>query len=46
LEKEVRAGKNTVPALIECARAYATIGEMCEILGKEWGYYQEGALWI
>lgn len=46
LKKEVRAGKNTVPALIECARAYATIGEMCEVLGQEWGYYQEGALWI
>lgn len=46
LKKEVRAGNNTVPTLIECARAYATIGEMCKILGKEWGYYQEGALWI
>ncbi len=46
LKKEVRAGNNTVPTLIECARAYATIGEMCKVLGKEWGYYQEGALWI
>ena len=46
LEKEVKAGRNLVPALIECAKAYVTIGEMCGILGKEWGYYQEGALWI
>jgi methylmalonyl-CoA mutase, N-terminal domain len=46
LENGVHEGNNTVPALIECARAYATIGEMCEVLGKEWGYYQEGALWI
>jgi methylmalonyl-CoA mutase N-terminal domain/subunit len=46
LAREVRAGHNTVPALIECARAYATIGEMCRVLGSEWGLYQEGALWI
>lgn len=46
LERDVRAGNNTVPALIKCARAYATIGEMCGVLGREWGYYQEGSLWI
>jgi len=46
LKREVRAGHNTVPALIECARAYATIGEMCRVLGSEWGLYQEGNLWI
>ena len=46
LEMAVREGRNTVPALITCARAYATIGEMCGVMGKEWGYYQEGALWI
>jgi methylmalonyl-CoA mutase N-terminal domain/subunit len=46
LQQDVRAGKNTVPALLECAKAYATIGEMREVLGREWGYYQEGALWI
>jgi methylmalonyl-CoA mutase N-terminal domain/subunit len=46
LRHDVCAGKNTVPALIECARAYATIGEMCTVLGKEWGFYQEGALRI
>jgi len=46
LEQDVKAGQNTVQALIECARAYATIGEMCRILGQEWGFYQEGTLWI
>jgi methylmalonyl-CoA mutase N-terminal domain/subunit len=46
LEEEVRRGKNSVPALIDCARAYATIGEMCQILGNIWGFYQEGASWI
>jgi methylmalonyl-CoA mutase N-terminal domain/subunit len=46
LDQEVRFGKNSVPALIDCVRAYATIGEMCQVLGKIWGIYQEGATWI
>jgi len=46
LDQEVRRGKNTVPALIDCALAYATIGEMCRVLGKTWGFYGEGARWI
>jgi len=46
LDREVRLGKNSVPALIDCAKAYATIGEMCQVLGKKWGFYQEGASWI
>ena len=46
LEQDARAGKNTVPALIDCARAYATIGEMCQVLGGVWGTYKEGASWL
>ena len=46
LEEDVRTGKNSVPALVECVRAYATIGEMCRSLGKIWGFYQEGATWV
>ena len=46
LEQEVRDGKNTVPALIDCVKAYATIGEMCQVLGGIWGYYQEGSSWM
>ena len=46
LEEEVRLGKNSVPALIDCVRAYATIGEMCQVLGSLWGIYQEGATWL
>jgi hypothetical protein len=42
----VRAGKNSVPALIDCVKAYATIGEMCKVLGGIWGYYKEGASWM
>ena len=46
LEEEVRAGRNSVPALLECVRAYATIGEMCQVLGGIWGFYKEGASWM
>ncbi len=46
LDREVRLGKNSVPALIDCAKAYATIGEMCQVLGTIWGRYEEGAAWI
>lgn len=46
LDQEVRLGKNLVPALIDCVRAYATIGEMCQVLGNIWGIYHEGATWV
>jgi methylmalonyl-CoA mutase N-terminal domain/subunit len=46
LEREARLGNNTVPPLIDCVRAYATIGEMCRVLGNVWGMYQENATWL
>ncbi len=46
LEEDVRSGKNSVPALIDCALAYATISEMCQVLGKIWGFYHEEAKWM
>jgi methylmalonyl-CoA mutase, N-terminal domain len=38
-----RAGENTMPLLLECARAYATLGEMCDALKPVFGIYQEPA---
>ena len=38
-----RAGENTMFLLLECARAYATLGEMCEALKPVYGTYQEPA---
>ena len=35
---------NTMPRLLECARAYATVGEMCDALRGVWGEYEEEAL--
>jgi methylmalonyl-CoA mutase N-terminal domain/subunit len=35
---------NTMPALLAAVRAYATIGEMCDVLREVWGEYQEQAI--
>ena len=32
---------NTMPPLLECVRAYATVGEMCDALREVWGEYEE-----
>ena len=32
---------NTMEPLLECVRAYATIGEMCDALREVWGEYEE-----
>jgi methylmalonyl-CoA mutase N-terminal domain/subunit len=43
--KKTAAGKdNTMPALLDAVRAYATIGEMCDALREVWGEYQEQAI--
>ena len=35
------APTNTMPPLLECVRAYATVGEMCDALREVWGEYEE-----
>ncbi len=35
--------RNLMPYLLECVRAYATLGEMCEVLRRVFGTYQEPA---
>ena len=32
---------NTVPLLLDAVRAYATLGEMCDVLREVWGEYEE-----
>jgi methylmalonyl-CoA mutase N-terminal domain/subunit len=32
---------NTMPLLLDCVRAYATVGEMCDALRDVWGEYEE-----
>ena len=38
-----RDGANTMVLLLDCARAYATLGEMCDALKPVYGIYQEPA---
>lgn len=37
-------GKNLMPPLIECTRAYVTLGEMCNTLAEVFGVYEEPAV--
>ncbi len=43
LASGARAGDNTMPLLLDCVRAYATLGEMCDTLRPVFGEYQEPA---
>ncbi len=40
-EESIRGDVNLVPAIIEAVRAYATIGEMCNLLRVVYGEYKE-----
>jgi len=44
LRKAAAGTENTMPALLDAVRAYATIGEMCDALRDVWGEYQEQAI--
>ncbi len=35
--------RNLIPFILECVRAYATLGEMCDVLRKVFGTYEEPA---
>ena len=41
LSDTARGGGNTMYALLDCVRAYATVGEMCDALRDVWGEYEE-----
>jgi methylmalonyl-CoA mutase, N-terminal domain len=41
LQAAARGRDNTMPPLLECVRAYATVGEMCDALREVWGEYEE-----
>jgi methylmalonyl-CoA mutase N-terminal domain/subunit len=41
LDRAARGATNTMGPLIECARAYATVGEICDVLRTAWGEYVE-----
>jgi methylmalonyl-CoA mutase, N-terminal domain len=41
LRETARGHGNTMPAILDCVRAYATVGEMCDALRDVWGEYEE-----
>jgi methylmalonyl-CoA mutase N-terminal domain/subunit len=41
LRDTARGAGNTMPAILDCVRAYATVGEMCDALRQVWGEYEE-----
>ncbi len=41
LRKAAAGDENLMPRIIDCVRAYATLGEMCNTLKEEFGTYEE-----
>ncbi len=41
LKEAARGTENTMPYILDCVRAYATLGEICEALKEVFGEYQE-----
>ncbi|MEO6222608.1 MAG: methylmalonyl-CoA mutase family protein [Vicinamibacterales bacterium] len=41
LREAARGASNTMYPLLDCVRAYATVGEMCDALRDVWGEYEE-----
>ncbi|RMG49592.1 MAG: methylmalonyl-CoA mutase [Acidobacteria bacterium] len=41
LKEAARGTENTMPYILECVRAYATLGEICNALKEVFGTYQE-----
>jgi len=41
LEEAAQGTENTMPAFLECVEAYATIGEMCDVLRRIFGEQKE-----
>jgi methylmalonyl-CoA mutase N-terminal domain/subunit len=41
LRKGEEKGENAMPYLVECSKAYATLGEMCDVFRSIYGEYRE-----
>jgi methylmalonyl-CoA mutase N-terminal domain/subunit len=42
VEAAARGTENMVPPVLEAVKAYATLGEICDVFRKVWGAYREG----
>jgi methylmalonyl-CoA mutase N-terminal domain/subunit len=45
LGQDANEGHNVMPALVECARAGATVGEMADVFRRAFGEFQEPSPW-
>jgi methylmalonyl-CoA mutase N-terminal domain/subunit len=43
LQKAAEGKENTIPSLLDAVRAYATVGEICDVLANVWGRYRDHA---
>jgi len=41
VERACRDGQNVMPPIIEAVKAYASLGEVCDVFRKVWGPYRE-----
>jgi methylmalonyl-CoA mutase N-terminal domain/subunit len=41
VERACRDGANVMPPIIEAVKAYATLGEVCDVFRRVWGQYRE-----
>ncbi len=44
LEAKTKAKENVMPALVECCKAYATVGEMADVFRNVFGEFQEPSI--
>ncbi len=44
LEQGARSGRNVMPCLVDCCRAYATVGEMAGVLRQVFGEWEEPSI--
>jgi methylmalonyl-CoA mutase N-terminal domain/subunit len=44
LEKVAKRGENVMPVLVECCRAYTTVGEMTNVFREVYGQWQEPSI--
>ncbi len=44
LERTARAKRNVMPVLVQCCKAYATVGEMAEVFRQAFGEFKEPSI--
>jgi methylmalonyl-CoA mutase (EC 5.4.99.2) len=44
LRAAAQGTENMMPAILECVRAYCTLGEMCDVLREVFGVYQQDSV--